>query len=188
MILSLAITTRTNANEASTPAFTIQQSINSASFKYEIAAGQSIKDEFTIKNLDPERPISINLSFGPDVISNQESVLPQHWISFSEENIDLEPNEIKHIDFDISVPEDMETGNFRGLLQANLQSKENSQGNLGVNIAVAKSVKVEVGENKENILSKGYNFIEKNRIILIIVLITLVGTRIFLKKYYKANE
>lgn len=187
----VSVSYASNDGFESTPAFTIQQSLANQSFDYKIAAGESFSDDLIIKNLDEERQITINLSFGPDSPNETRKSMPKNWIEFESRQISLPPNSEKKVSFTVNVPEEYENGDFRGILQASLAPDKDLQGpsnTVGVNIAVAKSMNVEVVAAKTAGSSFGagiYQFLSAYRNVLIVVLVLLILSSVVLKKFHK---
>lgn len=124
--------------------------INNSKTNFEIIYGKSDFGEITIKNNGNELAESVNLS------SND-------WISFDKNNINIEPGQVRHIEYTI-VPNSLETNNTGKTYEINIKIKaSNSQEYIKkINVSIPYKEIIVDTDDPEYLLKLIENFCKNN--------------------------
>ncbi len=150
----LSLTNFALAEEKTTPAFTFSNiSTNSeyqGYFYYDSTPGSKIKDLIFLKNLDPERTITIHLNTQNDTPrppQTSSTQIPKEWLSFTQKSITLEPLEEKSVEFSIKIPRDTEAKEYNSIMQVTLgeftsasnpKEPQTREGSVSISLGVAR--------------------------------------------------
>ncbi|MBD3330533.1 hypothetical protein GF354_03300 [Candidatus Peregrinibacteria bacterium] len=128
-----------------TPRFGLRDLDRTGMINIDAAPGSRIIEEVILYNYDTELSIGLEMLFTHDTI-------PEDWIFYSSEIINMDLYSYKVIPVFIQVPEDTDSGSYSGKIVAKLkefEGIENVKGGLTFSTAVGVKLNISVDENFE---------------------------------------
>lgn len=162
----------------SSPAYTLKFNPNTK-FDYKLTPGSTIKDYFTLSNLDPDRWLKLKIS-----VDN----VPDRWVKLDSNIIKLEPLESKNIPITITTSINSETITHNGLIISGLYEYEekdpNTNKGIKIGMGIANYFNIEVINGEINNQDYTRNLFKENTISKTINSVKQISIKELITSYY----